>query len=153
MSITAPFSKYKRNNYLIGITICIVCTLWFAYDGYYNEDFISENTNSDGTFNSTLEFNRKSPPFFAAAGIILGISLAVVRKKKIVADQKGLTINNKTNVPYKSIEKIDKTYFEQKGYFVITYTCPPGNKADIKISDKVYDNLEEILDKAVSEIS
>ena len=43
MAIEAPVSKYKRTNFKIYIIICAVLAVWFAYDGYLNENFIGKS--------------------------------------------------------------------------------------------------------------
>jgi hypothetical protein len=56
-------------------------------------------------------------------------------------------------VPYTSIQKIDKTHFSKKGFFVITYTDKGGKEVDRKMSDRKYDNLGPVLDHLVAKIS
>ena len=153
MPTTARFSKYKRNNYLIWILFCIICALWFGYDGYYNEKFINENLTEEGSPNSKLAFNRKTPPVFAAAAVLLVIRLLTIRKAGVTADEKGLIINNRLRIPYDSIEKINKTYFDSKGFFTVTYKDESGNENERKISDRVYDDLEPVLEETISRIS
>jgi len=153
MAIEAPISKYKKTNLKIYIILCIVAGAWFAYDGYINKDFIENHTNDDGKPNSTLVFNQNSPPFFAAAAVLFGVYLFVVKSRKLTADENELAFSAKKTIPYDSIQKINKTYFEKKGFFVITYKDEHGKEIDKKISDRNYDNLAAILDHLVAKIS
>ena len=153
MAIEAPISKYKKNNFVIYIILCIVAGGWFAYDGYINKDFIIKHTNDDGTRDSTLAFNQKSPPFFAAAALLFAVYLFVIKNRKLVADENELVFSTKDKIPYDSIQKIDKTYFDKKGFFVITHKNEHGKEIDRKISDRNYDNLAAVLDHLVAQIS
>jgi len=152
MAIEAPLSKHKRNNFIIGIVVLTGLAFWFAYDGCYNEAFAEKHTNQDGTPDSTLVFNRKSPPYLFGAVFILGIYLFVIKDKKVVASEDSLVVG-KLQIAYDSIQKIDKTHFDSKGYFVITYKDYQGVDADLKISDRTYDNLPDVLEHLISKIS
>ena len=153
MAIEAPISKYKKNGLLIYIAVCLAVTAWFAYDGYLNEDFRKENTDEDGNPNSTLVINQKAPPFGVGIAVILGAYLLIVRNKKIVADENELVFSETDKVLYDSIEKIDRTHFDSKGYFVVTYKDKGGNEVNRKISSRRYDNLPAVLEHLVAKIS
>ena len=153
MAIEAPISKYKKTNLKIYIILCIVLAAWFAYDGYINKNFIEKNTDENGKPNSTLIFNQKSPPFFAAAAVLFGVYLFVVKNKKLIADENELVFNNKDKIPYDSIQSINKTYFDKKGFFIITHKDEHGNEINRKLSDRNYDNLAPILDHLVAKIT
>jgi hypothetical protein len=150
MAIEAPLSNYKKKNILIVAAILIGVGGWFAYDGYKNPDFIKKHT-VDGVADSTLNFNRKAPPFMIGAGILLGIYFVAIKGKKIVADESDL-ICGKVKVAYDAIEKINKTHFDKKGFFIVTYSQDGQNK-ELKLSDRTYDNLGAVLDQVVSKIS
>jgi hypothetical protein len=152
MAIEAPLSKFKKSNILIYIGICIIFAAWFGYDGYINKKFIEEHTE-DGKPNTTLMFNQKSPPFFLAGAVFFGIYFYMIKGRKLIAEENELAIDSKTKIPYDSIEKINKTWFEKKGYFVITYKNENGKETDYKISDRKYDGLENILNHLVEKIS
>jgi len=153
MAIEAPLSKYKRNNFKIIIAMMLICAIWFGYDGYFNAEFREKHSDANGLPDSTLVFNQKSPPFFLGAAIVLGVSLFLISKKKIVAGEKELAINDKQRIPYDSIQKIDKTNFDSKGFFLITHKSTDGSEVTRKISDRTYDNLAAVLDELVSKIS
>ncbi len=153
MAIEAPISKYKKTNLKIYIILCIAVAAWFAYDGYLNKTFIEKNTDENGKPNSTLIFNQKAPPFFAGAAVLFSVYLFIVKNKKLVADVNVLDFSEKDKIPYDSIQKIDKTYFDKKGFFVITYKDEHGKEINRKISDRNYDNLAPILDHLVAKIS
>ncbi len=153
MAIEAPISKFKKNNLKIYIAVCIGLAIWCIYDGYFNEDWIKEHTNPDGTPKAYLVFNKKAPYFFAGAGVLLGIYLSVIKNKKLIADENDLVISAKEKIAYDSIQKIDKTNFDSKGYFIVTYKSESGSEVNRTISDKTYDNLQAILDHLVAKIS
>jgi hypothetical protein len=152
MAVEAPYAKYNRSNFKIGIAICIVLAIWCTYDGYFNDKWIEEHTDTNGNPETYLVFNRKAPPYFIGAAVFLGAYLLVVRNKKVVLDESNLVVA-KRNIACDSIEKIDETYFKSKGYFVITYKDEQGNEAQLKLSDKTYDNLSSILEGLVAKIS
>ena len=152
MAIEAPISKFKKNNIIIYIIICIIAAAWFGYDGYLNKEFIEKNTDENGAPNGTLNFNKKSPPFFFGAAVLWGVYFFKMRKRKLVAEEKELVFSNNKKISYDSIQKINKTYFEAKGFFIITYN-KDGKEVDLKINDRMYDNLEEILDLLVAKIT
>ena len=150
MAIEAPLSKFKKQNFMLIIALLIGFGGWFAYDGYINPTFIEKHT-VDGVPDSTLQFNRKAPPVMIAAGVLLGVYLLTIRGKKLIAEEKEL-ISGKAKIPYDAIEKINKTHFDKKGVFTLTYT-ENGQTKDLKFSDRVYDNLPAVLDHIVSKIS
>ena len=137
MAIEASVSKYKLKSLKIYMAICVVAAIVFGYDGYlskyewskrqgfYNEHFVE----NDGAPDSTMAFNRNSPPVFLAVAVIFAVRLAMIINKKILADESGVVIGKQT-VSYDSIEKIDKTRFGQKGYFIVTFKNAQGNETD-----------------------
>jgi len=153
MAIESPISKYKKTNLKIYIFLCIAVAAWFAYDGYINKDFMEKHTDDNGKPNSTLVFNQKAPPFFAGAAVLFGVYLLVVKNKKLIADENELIFSAKKRISYDSIQSINKTYFDKKGFFVITYKNESSNVVNRKISDRKYDNLAAILDHLVAKIS
>jgi hypothetical protein len=152
MIIEAPLSRYRKNNIRIYIALCIIFAGWFAYDGYFNEKFISKHTDAAGKPDSTLVFNRNSPPYVLALAVLLGAYLFVIRNKKLLADETSLTAG-KLKIPYDSIGKIDKTRFNSKGYFVITYKDPQGDEAQLKFSSATYDNLPAVMEALIAKIT
>ena len=153
MAIEAPLSKHKKNNFKIYIAVCIGLAIWFGYDGYFNEKFKERHADANGTPDATLAINQKAPPFFIGAGVLLGAYLFAIRNKKVIADENELIISDKERVPYDSIQKIDKTLFDSKGYFLITYKDKNGSEVNRKLSDRTYDNLAAILEHLVAKIS
>ncbi|MHC4519763.1 MAG: hypothetical protein ACYTAS_14335 [Planctomycetota bacterium] len=153
MAIEAPLSKYKRNSFFIYIAICLVMGAWFAYDGYISKSFISEHTNEEGNPDGVLIFNQKSPFAFAGAALFFGLYLCAIRNRKLVADENELVVAAKKKIPYDAIESIDKTHFEDKGFFTIAYKQDSGAEARCKLSDRQYDNLKAILDLLVAKIT
>jgi len=151
MSIEAPLSKYRKHNLLIIIAILTGASGWFYYDGHYHQKFIQENTLEDGSPDSTLYFNQKSPPFMLLGAAVLGIRLWMIKDKKVIADEQGLRYE-KTSIRYDQIESIDKTHFGTKGYFIIYYT-DGGQKKQLRLSDRGFDNLPTVLDHLVAKIT
>ena len=153
MAVEAPISKYKKNNLKIYIFVCIVFAIWFGYDGYFNEKFKAKHTDENGKPDSSLVFNQKSPPFFLGAAVLLAGYLFAINNKKIIAGESELVISEKKKIAYDSIQKINKTHFDSKGYFIITYKDKNDNELNSKLSDRKYDNLAAVLDQLVAKIS
>jgi len=153
MAIEAPISKFKKTNFKIYIAVCIALAIWCAYDGYFNDKWIEEHTDTNGNPETYLVFNRKAPPYFIGAAVLLGAYLLAIRNKKIIADENELVLSDKKRVPYDSIQKIDKTHFDSKGFFLITYKNKDGREVNRKLNDRTYDNLAAILDELVAKIS
>jgi hypothetical protein len=153
MALIAPLSKYKKKTFLIWIGLCIGLAAWFTYDGYFSEKFISKHTTKEGKPDTDLALNQKGPIPLIAIAVLLGGYFLVIRNKKVVADETALVINDNLNIAYDSILKIDKTYFDSKGRFTITYRGQDGKETDLELSEKTYDNLGVILDHVVAKIS
>jgi len=152
MAIEAPVSKFKKNNLKIYIVICLVLATWFAYDGYLNKKFIEKHTE-DGEANSTLFFNQKSPPFFVGGALLLVAYLYAIKNKKLIADDNELIISDRKRITYSSIQRINKTYFDSKGFFTIIYKNKSGREVSYKLHNRAYDNLSAVLDYIVAEIT
>jgi len=153
MAIEAPYSKHNKTNFKIYIAVCIIFAIWFGYDGYLNEKFREKHSDANGTPDSTLVFNQKSPLFFIGLAVLLGAYLFVKRNKKVIADENELIISDKERIAYDSIQKIDKTFFKSKGRLIITYKDKDGREVNHKLSSRTYDNLAAILDELVAKIS
>jgi len=161
MAVEAPISKYKKTNFKIFFGICIAIAVIFAYDGYLSKykwsgrySFYKEQVlDNDGKPTPAMNFNRKSPPFFLAAAVLFAVALYVIKDKKIIADENELVISDKIRIPYDSIQQIDKTYFEKKGFFIITYKDKGSGEARLRLSDKKYDNLPAVLEHLVAKIT
>jgi len=161
MAIEAPISKFAKTNIKIYIAACLAAAVIFAYDGYLSRykwsgrySFYQEHVlDNDGIPNSAMKFNTKSPPVFLGAAILFTVYLFVIKKKKLIADENELVFSNKTRIAYDSIQKINKTYFDKKGFFVITYKNESDKQVQRKISDRKYDNLTPILDHLVAKIT
>ena len=150
MTIEAPLSRYKKQNLLIITIVLFGAGLWFAYDAYKNLDFIAKHT-IDGQPDDTLIWNKRlAPTCIIGSFLTIGYFFAV-KGKKVIADDDKFTIGN-TAIPYGAIEKIDKTHFDKKGFFKITYT-ENGQSKELTLKDRTYDNLPAVLDHIVSKIS
>jgi len=161
MAIEAPISKFKKTNFKIYIVFCIVVAVIFAYDGYLSKykwsgryNFYKENVlDNDGKPNPTMNFNRISPPIFIAMAVLFSAYLYAIKDKKLIADENELLIGNKERISYDSIQQIDKTFFEKKGFIVITYKDEGGGEVRRKLSDRAYDNLAAVLEHMVAKIT
>ena len=122
MAVEAPISKYKKTNFKIFFGICIAVAVIFAYDGYLSKykwsgrySFYKEQVlDNDGKPTPTMNFNRKSPPFFLAGAVIFAVFLYVIKDKKLLADENELVIRDKKRISYDSIQQIDKTHFRTR---------------------------------------
>ena len=152
MAIEAGISSYKKNRLKMFIVAGLVLAGWCIYDGYFNQKWIEKHTNTDGSAKMYLVFNQRAPYFLVSGVILLGIYLASIVGKKVVVDDEKLIVDGK-EIKYDSILKLDKTYFDSKGYFVLTYKTAQGGETVKKISELRYDNLTPILDHVVSKIS
>jgi hypothetical protein len=81
----------------------------------------------------------------------VGAYYFVIKGKKLIAGENELD-TGKIKIAYDAIEKINKTHFDKKGFFIVTYSQDGQNK-ELKLSDRTYDNLGQILDQIVSKIS
>jgi len=161
MAIEAPISKFKKNNLKIYIVVCILAGVILGYDGYLSKYKWSKRYNfykkhvidNDGKADSTMDFNQKSSPILLVGAVLFATYLFIISRKKLIADENELIISDKEKILLDSIQKIDKTNFDSKGYFIITYKDKDGSEIDRKISSKTYDNLSAILDHLVAKIS
>ena len=159
MAIEAPYSKYNRTNFKIGIFFCLGAAAIFAYDGYLSKyewslrrSFYEVNV-IDGKPNGDMVFNQKSPFVFAALAAVLTGWFYARKNRKLIANDNELILGDKRRIPYDSMQKINKTYFDSKGYFTLTYKNEDGKELDRKLCDRTYDNLKEILELLVGKIS
>lgn len=160
MSLEAPVSKYKLNSFRLYMLACFAGAVVLAYDGYlskydwskrqsfYQKHYI-ENNNQPS---DTMKFNRYAPLALLPLGAFFAFQWVTSKKKKVVAGETSLDVCG-TDIAYASIESINKTHFDSKGFFSITYKDSQGSEKDIKISDKDYDGLPTVLDEVVAKIS
>ncbi len=160
MALIAP--SYKKRSLIKWICACIVLSAIFLYDGYLSKyewsmrhSFYKKHVlDNNGKPDEMMIWNRKWLPIgLGVIILLLGIKFYLVRNKKIVADETNLIIDGKINIPYDSMEKIDKTYFDSKGRFTLTYKGSDGKDIDHEISYRDYDDLRPILDHLVAKIS
>ena len=76
-----------------------------------------------------------------------------IKNVKLIADENELIISENEKIPYNAIQQIDKTHFESKGFFIITYKSQDGKDTLRALSYKKYDNLKAILEHLVSKIT
>jgi hypothetical protein len=107
----------------------------------------------DGKPDGDMIFNQKSPPVFIGLAAILMVWFYARKNKKLIANDTELILADNTKVPYDSIQKINKTYFDSKGHFTFTYKNEDGKEIDKKLDSRRFDNLKEILELLVAKIS
>ncbi len=152
MAVVAPLAQYKKTNYKIWFMILFIAGIWFMYDGKYNQKFIAKHTK-DGNPDPTLKFHRNAPPYMIGGACLVAVYAYLMRNKKIVADDESLVLSDVEEIPYSSIESINKTDYDTKGTFIITYKGKDGNIAQKKISSKTWDNMDAVLEVLVSKIT
>ncbi|NLH17730.1 MAG: hypothetical protein GX455_14225 [Phycisphaerae bacterium] len=151
MAIVAPLSRYRRNNHLILLVVFLGLASWFYYDGHYNKEFTTKHTKPDGTPDDTLVINRSAPPYLLVGAFLVVANFVRVRNQRIRVDDENLNVNSLT-IPLSSITQIDKTYFDSKGFFVLSYKSG-GSEKNLKLYARSYDNLSAVLDRLIEELS
>ncbi len=159
MAIEAPYSKHSKSSFKIGIVLCVAMAIIFAYDGYLSKyewslrrSFYEEHVK-DGKPDFDMVFNQKSPFVFVGLAAVITVWFWARKNKKLLADENELIISDKKRISYDSIQQIDKTYYEKKGFFVITYKDKDGKEVRRKLNDRTYDNLAAILEHLLVKIS
>ena len=159
MAIEAPYSKYRKTNLKILIFICLVAAIIFGYDGYFSKyewsgrrSFYEKHAPGD-MLDGTMKFNQRAPFVLVGISIISAIWLIKIKDHKVIAGENELVIGGNEKIPYNSIQQIDKTHFESKGFFMISYKTPDGNDALKALSYKKYDNLKALLEHLVAKIT
>ena len=148
MAVEAIGSRFARNNALIFCAACLIGGAWFGYDGWlgsYRQEQLDDN-NGKPTVN--LLFNQYVPIPLAIAGIYFLFAATQIPKRRLVADEKGLTVQDRPPIPYSDITHIDNRHFEKSGYFLLGYN-DGGRSQELKFSDRKYDNLGLLLDELV----
>jgi hypothetical protein len=149
MALEAPYSKYKLQNYMIYVGILVLFSGWMVYDGYLNQKFIEKHTQTNEIGvekpDVTLVFHKKAPFILIALAAGFAVRWFMVKDFKITADDEKVIFGKRT-ILIDTIEKIDKTHFASKGYFIIYYKDAKDGECTLKLSDRVYDKLNELLD-------
>ncbi|MBN1796242.1 MAG: hypothetical protein JW804_06180 [Sedimentisphaerales bacterium] len=160
MALEAPYSKHNKTNFKIAIIGCLIFAAIFAYDGYlskyewsHRQGFYEKHTDDDGNPDDTIIWNKRLPFGLLGISIISFIWFMRVKDRKITAGQNEMIVDGTEKIAYDSIKKINKTNYDSKGYFIITYQNPDRAQTDKKISYKTYDNTKPLLEYLVSKIS
>lgn len=148
MAVVATGSRRNRQNNYIIVVMCIVFGLWFGYDGWMNKEYQQKETDADGKPKANLIFNRYAPAGLAVLAAYFLVMAVQAGKRKVTADEKGITVEGKPMIPYSSMAKIDKRYFEKEGHFTLEYTAE-GKVCKLKLTDRAYDNMGPLLDEVV----
>jgi len=153
MDIVGPISKQKRNTLVLYMVMTVALGLYCVYDGFFNATFIQNHSGADGKPDSTLVFNRYAPPAMLLVAAVFGWHWYRIRDRRVVATDRELIITDTLKIPYDVVEQIDKTHFEDKGFFVITYKTDGGRETTARLHGRDYDDLGPILDRLVEKIS
>jgi len=148
MTVEATGSKFTRNNRFYLTALCLAGALWFGYDGWFGSYRDKELESNDGKPTASLLFNQYSPiplTLIALCSLYFGFRIT---SKKIEADEEGLVLSGGEKIPYRTMKKIDKRRFKNKGLFSIAYETDTGEKT-LKLTDRQYDNLGKLLDEIV----
>jgi hypothetical protein len=143
MAAVATLGTYRKRSFQIYIFALLGVGAWMTYDGYLSPAFIQKHTK-EGIADSDLTFNRTAPFVLVPLAVLVAGRWWMVKDKKVVADGKTLILENGTRIEYDSIEKIDKSQFEKKGHFYVTYNAS-GREQTVCLSDRMYDKLEDVL--------
>ena len=149
MAIIAPGSRRSRTNWIITAALCGGMGLWFAYDGWLNKKY-QEKETIDGKMTPNLVFNRYIPFPLGLYVLYCFFAATRVKTKRIVLDEKGLCLENQTPIPIEHISYIDNRYFKEDGVFIVGSTND-GKTKKIKITDRKYDNLAELLEELIKQ--
>ncbi len=159
MTIEAPYSRHSKTNFKIVIFGCLIAAVILAYDGYLSKyqwslrsSFYQEHT-PNGIPDGTMKFNQRVPFVLLGISIIAAIWYLRVKDLKVLADEQELVIDDKEKIPFSLIQQIDRTHFEAKGFFIITYKTQDGKQANKALTYKRYDNLKALLEHLVTKIT
>ena len=161
MAVIAPLCKYKKTNYKIYMLMLIAFAIIFAYDGFLSKYkwskrysfYVKHVINNNNKPDHTMLAHQYGPPLMFIGAIAVAAYFWRIKDKKLVAEEVELVFSEKDKIPYSSIESVNKTNFETKGFFIIEYKLPNGQKSQRKISDRTYDNLNAVLEIIVSKIT
>jgi len=154
MAVEAPLSKFNRDNYKIAIAVLVAVAIWFSYDGYLSKSFHQEHVvNKGGEPDLIMLINRYSPPVLAVIAVLVAVRLAMVKDRKVTAGDDAIVLADGKTIPYKSIQQIDKTWFESKGRLIVTYKTQAGTEAKLLLSGRTYDNMAAVLDVMTAKIT
>ena len=153
MAVEATGSKFARNNARIFFIVAILAGLYLFHDGWLGwfTDYMHNDVEEGGgkpTLN--LQFNRYAPFVLWVFAIYFVIAYFQIPKRRVLADDQGLTVQNQSAIPYANITHIDNRPFDKKGYFLIGIN-EGGQKKELKFSDRKYDNLGLLLDELVKQ--
>ncbi len=152
MDIVAKYSSYRLGNIKIAIFVLLGLSVWFVYDGYYNQKFIDKHTSAEGKADDTLIVHKYFAYFSIPIAAAAAAAFFVNRKKQIVASQDALLISEGCRIPYDVIEEVDHTDFDTSEKFSITYAEGGVNKK-LVLSKKKWDGLDKVLEYVISKIS
>ena len=159
MAVEAPYSKYRKTNFKIAIFGSLLLAIIGGYDGYlskyewsHRQSFYEKHT-PQGIPDETLKAHKWAPFVLVGISIISAIWYMKIKDEKIVADENELIISENEKIPYSAIQQIDKTHFDKKGFFIISYKDQDGKDKLRALSYKKYDNLKVVLELLVSKIT
>ncbi len=161
MAVEAPLSKYKKDNYRMTIGAFLLFAILFAYDGYLSKyewskrhSFYKEHVlDNNGVPDSTMVRNRRLGPALAVCAAVAAVRMVMVKGRKIIAADDALVLADGTTIPYDRIDQIDKTHFEAKGVFTVTYRAESGAERNLKLNARAYDNMPAILEVLTAKLT
>ncbi|MDH7598139.1 MAG: hypothetical protein QHH07_00690 [Sedimentisphaerales bacterium] len=151
--IVAPVSKGRKDSVVLYMAICFGLAVWCIYDGFINKDFIAAHLDQQGRADGTLILNRLGGPILLLAALGLSLWLSKMRRGGLVATDQALIVKKTLQIPYSSIKQIDKTHFQDRGYFLLTYDSQQEGQRTIRLDQRDYDNLGPILERLIEAVS
>lgn len=70
-----------------------------------------------------------------------------VKKRRIAADEQGLSPREGATIPWPAISVIDNSKWSSTGIVAVRYNDPAGQPQTLKLDDYLYDNLRPILNE------
>ena len=150
MATEATGSKFSRNNSLIAAGMCLAFGLYFGYDGWFGKYRQKELDSNDGKPTPNLYFNQYVPIPLALIAIYSFLSAAKAKNRKLIADERGLTLSASETIAYNRITHIDERRFKKDGFFLVRYK-DNDQKKEVKLTDRQYDNLGVLLDELIKQ--
>jgi hypothetical protein len=153
MAVEATGSQFARKNAIIFFVVSLGIGLYFFHDGWlgwfggYMQKQLDEG---GGKPTLDLQFNRYAPFVLWIVSVYSLIGYIRIPKRRLVADDTGLTVQDQPAIPYTSITHIDNRQFKKSGYFLVGVN-DGGQKKELKFSDRKYDNLGLLLDELIKQ--
>jgi hypothetical protein len=139
MAVTGTLAKGRKWKWVIYMIVALCVGLWGIYDGWFNPAFKVAEKANDRLFSQVLGIAL--PTLF----LVLFVGFFVIRKMRVVVDEKGISVNDKLTIAWDSITDLDASR-EEKGLLDIFYQ-KDGKKAKYVLDNYKVDHFEEMLDE------